>query len=77
MKQFHHLQDVYQSYFSHMYDALLYSFISFQASFFFFVHAFYPDLFICHGSDTIHHLYQTIQKKKEYIMALKNHHKSI
>ena len=60
---FKHLAFANQTYFEHFKDAIKYSFISLKASFFFFCHAFWPDIFIKTGSDTIHDLSKNISEK--------------
>ncbi len=60
-----HLEDVKQSYFRHMIDALQYSVISFIAGSAFCVHAFLPDVFQQTGSTLIHYLDDVIIQKKK------------
>ena len=60
---FKHLAFVNQTYFEHFKDAIKYSFISLKASFLFFCHAFWPDIFIKTGSDTVHELSKNISEK--------------
>ena len=51
-----HLTRVKQDYWSHFFDAMLYSFIALKAFFYFFVHAIFPDLFEFDGSREIQKL---------------------
>lgn len=60
---FYHLLKVRQSYKAHFKDALYYSQLSLQASYYFFMHALYPDIYTNHGSNTIGFLNHIIQKK--------------
>jgi hypothetical protein len=60
---FKHLNVINQSYGSHFCDAMKYCGMAFKASFFFFVHAFWPDFFISNGSETIFGLNEIIVEK--------------
>ena len=60
---FKHLAFANQTYFEHFKDAIKYSFISLKASFVFFCHAIWPDIFIKTGSHTVHELSKTISEK--------------
>jgi hypothetical protein len=60
---FKHLVFANQTYLEHFKDAIRYSFISLKASFFFFCHAVWPDIFTKTGSDTIHELSEKIYEK--------------
>lgn len=60
---FAHLRFANQTYFHHMKDSLHYSWCSFKASFYFFIHAFYPDLFQHSGSDVVITLNDDILEK--------------
>lgn len=60
---FKHLAFANQTYFEHFYDAIKYAYISFSGSFYFFCHAFWPDIYVTKGSDTIHRLSETIHEK--------------
>lgn len=51
--RFVHLRFANQTYIEHMKDSLHYSWLSFKASFYFFIHAIYPDVFHHNGSDAI------------------------
>jgi len=61
---FTHLNRVKQDYWSHCFDAMSYSFIAFKASFYFFVHSIYPDLFEFDGSREIENLNSILISKK-------------
>ena len=60
---FKHLNIINQNYISHFYDAMKYCGMAYKASFFFFVHAFWPDFFISNGSETIFKLNDIIVEK--------------
>ena len=62
---FKHLQQVKQNYFRHFYDALKYSMLSLKASYYFFIHAIYPDVYITSGSETIDFIKKHIDFKKQ------------
>lgn len=60
---FHHLYNNNIKYKDHFQLALGYSWQSFKASFYFFIHAIYPDVYEYHGSHTIELLeYDLIRK---------------
>ena len=65
MIKFHHLDQVNQTYLTHFYDAISYSYISMKASFCFFVHSIYPDLFEYEGSQLIENLNNILIEKKK------------
>lgn len=50
---FEHLEDINQTYFDHLKDAIYYSFKSFQAGIYFLIHGLYPDIFTKTGSAII------------------------
>ena len=58
-----HLQFVNQTYCQHFKDAISYSFLSFQASFYFLIHAIYPDICEFKGSNTVCNLIQKLRIK--------------
>lgn len=60
---FKHLAFANQTYWQHFMDSIKYSFISLKASFYFFCHAVWPDIFIKNGSETINALSERIYKK--------------
>ena len=64
---FRHLEDIEQTYFEHMKDALTYSFMAGKAMICFMIHAIHPELFVCDGSDTIRSLHLFIEDKKRKI----------
>jgi len=64
---FRHLQQVNQSYISHFYDSMNYSFISFRASFYFFIHSLWPDFYEFNGSNAIKELNNILDEKKQKI----------
>ena len=68
---FRHLDEIRQSYIEHMKDALTYSFMAGKATICFFIHAIYPDIMICDGSETIRSLYLLIEEKKRRILERK------
>lgn len=62
--KFKHLQQLKQNYFNHFYDALKYSILSLRASYYFFIHALYPDVYVTNGSETIDFIKKLIDYKK-------------
>ena len=48
-----HLKENNIGYFNHMFNSLIYSKESFKASIYFFIHAFFPDIFEYSGSTII------------------------
>jgi hypothetical protein len=58
--EFKHLQETEQTYIFHFFNAMNYSYISLKASFYFFIHAFYPDFFQFDESKTIYNLYNRL-----------------
>jgi hypothetical protein len=65
MRPFYHLIKIKQGYINHFYDAFSYGCHSLQASFYFFIHALYPDLFDLKGSQKIFYLNNVLRKKIE------------
>lgn len=65
MRPFSHLIKIKQGYASHFHDAFSYSCHALQASFYFFIHALYPDLFEVKGSQKIFYLNDMLRKKIE------------
>jgi hypothetical protein len=63
---FNHLNENECSYINHFTNALKYSSISLKASFYFFIHAIFPDFYIDTGSKTINSLNRII-KNHTYI----------
>ena len=61
--KFFHLKNVNQTYIEHFYAAMNYSFMAFKASFYFFIHAIWPDLFVINGSKQIEELHNIILSK--------------
>jgi hypothetical protein len=53
---FKHLERINKGYFEHFFHAMSYCFISLSASFYFFIHAIYPDVFEFDGSRQIKYL---------------------
>ena len=51
-----HLTIVNQTYWEHFFHAISYSYMGYKASFYFFVHACFPDLFEFDGSREIKNL---------------------
>jgi hypothetical protein len=60
---FQHLIKANQTYFEHFQDSLFYFRKSLKATFYFFVHALYPDLFEFSGSKEIFELHEAIVNK--------------
>lgn len=65
---FLHLKLINQSYLDHFNDAMYYSFISLRSSFYFFVHAIWPDLFVTDGSREIYELNRNIFNKRSKLL---------
>lgn len=63
--KFRHLEEKRVGYLRHMCRAFYYSLISLKASFAFFVHAIYPDVFETTGSDTVIGLRELFEYKKQ------------
>lgn len=61
----YHLKENKQTYFEHLSESLSYSGRAFKSSFYFFIHAFIPDLFQYNGSATLYSLTDTIKQKYE------------
>jgi len=61
---FQHLKCIKQNYLEHFIDAISYSFMSLKASFYFCIHAIWPDIFIMDGSKQIEKLNEILIKKK-------------
>jgi hypothetical protein len=62
---FEHLEHVKESYWEHFKHSMTYAFLAAKCSFFFIVHAFWPDLFQHSGSDTILHLTNKMSNRKQ------------
>jgi hypothetical protein len=60
MTRFIHLQILKVSYTKHFKHSMYYSFQSLKSSYYFFVHAIYPDYYTTNGSTTIKQLNETI-----------------
>ena len=60
MKGFTHLKMLNVSYTKHFKHSMYYSFQSLKSSYYFFVHAIYPDFYTTNGSTTIKKLHETI-----------------
>lgn len=60
MTRFTHLQILKVSYTKHFKHSMYYSFQSLKSSYYFFVHAIYPDYYTTNGSTTIKQLNETI-----------------
>jgi hypothetical protein len=54
---FTHLKQINKGYVEHFLHAMSYCFISLSASFYFFIHAIYPDVFVFDGSKQIRYLH--------------------
>ena len=67
---FSHLKYVNQTYFEHFFDAISYSFMACKASGFFFIHAFWPDIFEFNGSKQIEELSNIITDKRNKIIKI-------
>jgi hypothetical protein len=57
---FKHLERINKGYFEHFVHAMSYCFISLSASFYFFIHAIYPDVFEFDGSRQIRYLNEVL-----------------
>ena len=60
----------YQTYYQHFYQMIIYSSISIKASFYFFLHAIFPNYFTQRGFVTIHSLLPLFHKNNEMIILL-------
>lgn len=60
----HHLQQLNITFMEHFGQSTKYSFLSFQAGIIFFIHAFFPNLFITAGSNIIRYLYEEFSPTK-------------
>lgn len=60
-----HLQLLNQTYVEHFKDSIEYGLLSWKASLFFFIHAFFPNIFTSHGSRTINYVHQLILNKSK------------
>ncbi len=69
--KFQHLEDIQQNYFHHFLDAIYYSYLSSKASFYFIIHAIFPDYFVQNGSSTIFYISSLIEYKKKLILLNK------
>ncbi|NBO99436.1 MAG: hypothetical protein EBU90_04815 [Proteobacteria bacterium] len=68
---FAHLEFANQTYWQHFRASMGYSWRSFASSFYFFVHAFWPDIFQHHGSDRVVALSdELIDKYEQRIKAI-------
>jgi hypothetical protein len=61
---FIHLEEINQSYCEHFRNAFSYSMQSLKCSFYFLIHAFWPDCFQHDGSESIKELHETIESRK-------------
>lgn len=64
MKRFNHLSDLNVSYTTHFKHSMYYSIMSLKSSYYFFIHALYPDVYVTSGSDTIKKLHNIISENK-------------
>lgn len=60
-----HLKENNQTYWEHNKDALKYSKMAFKASFYFFIHSFFPDKYTTKGSREINKINSAIEMKKD------------
>jgi hypothetical protein len=67
-----HLEFAGQTYSEHFVDAMKYSYKSFKAGLFFFIHALIPDSFTQSGSNCVHELSDTIKDKYKKRIARLN-----
>lgn len=65
-----HLEDINQTYFEHMTDALSYSITSFYAGIIFALHGVFPNFFVFTGSNTIAKLNGILVEKKKKLNIL-------
>jgi hypothetical protein len=63
MFSFQHLQEVKQSYFEHLQDTLSYCKYTLYATFCFFLHGIYPDIYTKEGSTTLRLILSKIDEK--------------
>ena len=63
---FKHLDIANQTYFEHFKDSIEYGLLAIKASYYFFIHALYPDFYTTSGSTEIYNLYfKIVLKYKE------------
>ncbi len=65
MIYFKHLEDVKESYFTHLKSALGISFNMLKGSIMVFIHAFYPDIFESSGSNICREIVILVDNKKK------------
>lgn len=70
--KFKHLEENNQSYLEHFKDSMSYSFTSLKCSGYFFIHAFFPDIFTDNGSSNIENLNSIIRRKSEFLQTMSN-----
>ena len=63
MFHFQHLQEVKQSYIQHLFDTLFYCKYTLYATFCFFLHGIYPDIYTKEGSATLRFILSQIDNK--------------
>lgn len=66
---FEHLDTAQQCYTEHFKDSFSYSWTAFKSSFYFFIHAVWPNAYQYKGSQTIHKLNTKLQNKKLEILS--------
>jgi hypothetical protein len=64
---FAHLKQIKLSYKTHFIEAMKYSYETQKASFYFFIHAFYPDAFVNDGSKIIKNLHNKFEKRDDIL----------
>jgi hypothetical protein len=64
---FQHLKLAKQSYIQHFYDSFTYGCMAVKASFYFFVHSLYPDIYEWNGSSQIQFMNTLLQNKKRQV----------
>jgi Family of unknown function (DUF6356) len=70
MFEIKHLKYAKQSYFSHLFDTLKYSYYSFNAGVIFLIHGFLPCIFTKKGSTIINNLNEIIIEKRSNLEKL-------
>jgi hypothetical protein len=71
MFKFNHLEKLNMTYFSHFKMSMNYSLYSLKSSYYFFIHALYPDIYKSNGSNNIHEL-SNILRYNDFVHLRKN-----
>ena len=69
MKAFKHLSELNVSYTKHFKHSMYYSFVSLKSSYYFFIHAIYPDVYVTNGSTNIKALHNLINQNSKPVKS--------